>query len=395
MSSETIDLTIETFLPKVIKSDWLPLDGAPVPHLFHFKKYPPSEMPYYDSPDFTHLLHEEGLTKFELETLLQVSPPPSKLIDKYKDAIRTASPQILSFTLVPLSGNQVRFPTWVLDYWREIKRAMGYYQDWKKALAWLKAISQSKSMVEMTDQVMVGLSYFPWNGRKCTVHDMVSLLTNSWLSDFHIDYTLIKISNHYQHHSGSDISSHNAFLSVMDISAICGAYESHGLGGNSTRKHRQLLEVENKIITGHIKSAAGVLHIPGHWTSIVIEFNPPKIYFGDSLGKPMPTLQLTSFQRWICHMHCQAGGEFSFSDISTFPLPTSIQNDPNSCGLFALNSIGHKFLPEKFPLLKSDALSLACSRMEIALGLLQDDAVSDFHTTVFTIKLLMITDCRW
>jgi len=36
MTPETIDLTIEVFLPEDIKQDWMPVDGQSVPHLFQF-----------------------------------------------------------------------------------------------------------------------------------------------------------------------------------------------------------------------------------------------------------------------------------------------------------------------------------------------------------------------
>lgn len=179
MSSGTIDLTVETYFPKIIKMDWLPHDGLSVAHLFQFTRYPPLEMVYYDHSNLSPLLHNQELTNFEPKTLCQFGPPSNKLIDKYKDGIRGATSPIHSFTLVPLSGDQVRFPVWVLDYWREIKRAMGYRASWKQALVWLNGISQSNSMAEACGQVMAGLLCFPWNGGNCTVKDMAVILTNS------------------------------------------------------------------------------------------------------------------------------------------------------------------------------------------------------------------------
>jgi hypothetical protein len=299
-----------------------------------------------------------------------------QLSDSYKNAIKAASLPILSFTLVPTSGYPVRLPIWVLDYWREINRAMDYRRSWKSALDWLKGIYGPESMVEICDQVMAGLSYFPWNGGNCSVCGMVSLLTNSYLSDFHIDYTLTKISHHHRNHHGVKVSDRHVFLTVFDLDSIAAAYLGGIRNARAVDKRIQLLEVENKIISGQVDSVAGVLHLVNHWTSLVITFKPPRIYYGDSIGNSMPPNKASSFRRWVCHMLDRSGHGIPESDISIYPLPTAVQQDPFSCGLFALNAISHHYLPQNSPLLQSDVFSLAHCRLELALDLLQEGAVS-------------------
>ena len=382
MSSEIIDLTIEVFLPKEIKDHWIPLDGRSVPHLFQFTQYPPENMLYCEPPNLDQLLHEEGVTNFGFNTLLQLGPPPPKLSDRYRTAIRAvikaALPPIHSFTMIPISGHPVTFPIWVLDYWREIERPMGYRRDWKKVFEWLRRVSKSESMVGICDQVMAGLSCFPWNGGNCSVHDMALLLTESCLSDFHIDDTLKKISDQHIDHYGVTISNHYAFLTVVDVQSIVEGYEVSISNARATKKRGQFLDVENKIISGQVNCVMGVLHLPGHWTSFVITFNPPRILYGDSLRGSMPSNKAPSFRRWICHMLKRSGRLMPESDISIYPLPTGVQQDSISCGLFALNAIKHYCFPQNSPILPSNLLSLAHSRLELALSLLQEGAVSQF-----------------
>jgi len=381
MLSDIIDLTHEAPLPEDIRQDWLPLDGQSVPHLFQFTRYPPQNMVYSNYPDLSQLLHRERVTNFHPQNLLQLGPPPPQLSDHYRTAIRAAPFTIHSLTLVPTSGYPIRVPVWILDYWQEIRRAMGYQHDWKRVLVWLREVSESRSMVEICDQVMAGLSYFPWNGGNCSVHDMVSLLTDSWLSDFHIDYALTKISHHYHDCHGAEASNSHIFLSVSMLGLIATAYRGGVHHGRAADKTDQLLEVENKIICGHIKSAAGVLHLGNHWTSLVITFKPPRIFYGDSLANPMPPNKASAFQQWIFHMLSRSQHQVEISDICLFPLATTIQKDPNSCGLFALNAIGHHYLQQDSLLLQPDSLSVVQSRMEIALKLLHDGSVSLFFYT--------------
>jgi len=382
MSAEIIDLTIEPFLPEYIKHHWIPLDGQPVSHLFQFTRYPPQNMVYQEYHDFSQLLHEEGVTNFDPNTLLQLGPPSSELSDKYKAAIKATSSLILSFTLVSITGNAVKLPIWVLDYWREIDRPVGYWRSWKKILVWLRDISQSDSMVGICEQVMAGLSCFPWNGSNCAVHDMELLLTTSSLSDFHLHSTLTTIFQ-YHDEAGNRLSDHHTFLPYNDLISIITAYEKFHTGLTGM-KGSQLLEVENKIISGQIQSVAGVVYLPNHWTSIIFSFKPPRILYGDSLGSPLSDEKAVSFRQWMCHMLSRAGTQMPVDDISIYHLSTGVQRDSISCGLFALNSISCYYFPERFPTLQHGDLSLPQYRLELALDLLQKGSINHIlYRTMF------------
>jgi hypothetical protein len=207
---------------------------------------------------------------------------------------------------------------------------------------------------------------------------MEILLTGASLSDFHIDYMLEKIHDRYHSCYGVEVSNRHTFLTVYDLKSIAEAYE-HGVRGvHGTNKRKQLLEIENRITCGDIDGAAGVLHLPNHWVSLVITFRPPKILYGDSLGRPMPPRKASAFQRWISHILSRSGCEILWSKISIHPLPTTVQQDQISCGLFALNAVSHHYLQQDSPLLESDNLSLAHCRMEIALEILHEGGVSLF-----------------
>ena len=229
-------------------------------------------------------------------------------------------------------------------------------------------------MAEICDQVMAGLSCFPWNGSNCTVHDMELLLTDTSLSDFHIESTLTRISHHHDH-TGAEVSDHHTFLPTFDLDSIVDAYKRLQTGLLGV-KRAQLLEVENEIISGNIESVGGVLHLPNHWTSLVISFRPPRILYGDSLGSPMPSERVLPYKRWVSYMLSRVGTPMPVSDISVYPLATGVQTDSILCGLFALNSISHHYLPQGFPILQHGPLSLPQYRMELALELLQEGAVS-------------------
>ena len=143
MSSEVIDLTLDPILPEEIKEYWLPHDGESVPHLLYFRQYPPQHMQYHQHHNLTQLLHGEGVTDFNPNTLLTLGLPLVSLTESYQAAIKAVPHPIHSFTVVPISGHPVRLPAWALDYWREIRQARKYQYDWKKAIMWLREVSRS------------------------------------------------------------------------------------------------------------------------------------------------------------------------------------------------------------------------------------------------------------
>ena len=83
----------------------------------------------------------------------------------------------------------------------------------------------------------------------------------------------------------------------MDIDSIIKAHGTMVLSGNPGHKHRQFLEIEEKVTNGLVDSVAGGIHLPGHWTSLVIEFSPPKILYGESLRNPMPPEKAYAFKQ--------------------------------------------------------------------------------------------------
>ncbi|KAF9643805.1 hypothetical protein BDM02DRAFT_3219951 [Thelephora ganbajun] len=91
-------------------------------------------------------------------------------------------------------------------------------------------------------------------------------------------------------------------------------------------------------------------------------------------------------------MLSQSGHRIPQVDVSIYPLVTTIQKDPISCGLFALNAISHYYLQQNCPLLQPDILSLAHYQMEIGLELLQEGTTAG-NDTSFPFTLSNISPC--
>jgi hypothetical protein len=381
--ASSIDLTEDHggHIPPDIWKNWLPIQGKSVFHLLQFDQFPANKTHYLVPPDLTPMLHEADIPDFDYATLLQLGPPVIPSVSMaYQEAIRTAQHLVNSVTLTPspLLGEPVRLPVWVFDYWREIELAASYQVEWRAALEWLESYSKSPEATGFCQKLLMALSFFSWSGHNTSVKDITSLLSGSppksYLSDFHIDHTIKQISKHHQDLHGPKVSGRHIITTVGILGSIITFYGSGRAPpkmGNTLWEH--LAEIENRIVRGEVDSVGGVHHLPLHWVSVVFQFQEGYILYGDSLCQKIPTSHHKAFTRWVTHLYQRSGRNMDNNYIPVCPLPTGCQNDTASCGLFALNAIGHHYLGHS--LLSPDPTSVACRRMEIALDLIYENTV--------------------
>lgn len=128
------------------------------------------------------------------------------------------------------------------------------------------------------------------------------------------------------------------------------------------------MPVENQIVKGEVDGFCGVMHLPLHWVSVVIDFQQLKILYGDSLGGKLPKAECQAFERWMKQLIKHSTRFPVDGKITHGPLPTGHQPDFYSCGLFALNAISHHHL--NTPLLASDPIILVCRRLQITTDII-------------------------
>ncbi|KAF9791280.1 hypothetical protein BJ322DRAFT_1017812 [Thelephora terrestris] len=319
--SEPIDLTVEPrdLLPKVVTDEWLPKEEKSI--------------------FFELVLHQATVQHFDYVDLLKIPPPALPDISKaYQDAIKKSKPSILSVTLQLYQRDPITLPTWIFLYWVEIQRAVGIWQQWKIALRWVKEQSALPQASDLHHRLLLGLFHFSWSHGAAYTKDITPLLLNSsvesFLNSFHIDHGVGKIRADYWAQVGPDHAGRHVFATVDHFNAIINFY-----GPSPVKKDGYqwdiLMVVENQVVTGEVDVFCGVMHLPLHWVSVVIDFQQLKILYGDFLTGQMPKRQ---------HQACEC--TLVASLLST-PLPT-------------LN----------IPLLSPDPIILVCHQMEITLDII-------------------------
>ena len=138
---------------------------------------------------------------------------------------------------------------------------------------------------------MLGFSSLSWLHSTVYTGDITPLLSSSpvesYLSSLHIDYVIVQIKAQHGKTYGASITNHHIFATVNNFNAIICFY------GNLCAKKEgylwdALIVTENRIIMGEVDSLSGVMHLPLHWVSIVINFQQQQILYGDSLGQKIP-----------------------------------------------------------------------------------------------------------
>ena len=285
-----IDLTVDPrdLLPQIIKDELLPSEEGSVLYLFQtFNHYPPHLYQYILPSNFQSALHQDDVQDFNYKTLLTIGPPSSTILRAYQDGIKESPHPIYSITLRPCYSDPVRMPAWALVYWTEIGHVVCFQNQWKTALAWVQKQSVSPTAKELCNLILLGLSSISWSCISSYTCDIIPLFADSsresYLTSFHIDHIVSQTKVQYEKIHGSDITSHHIFATVDHFNAITQFY-----GGVHARKQGSvwdnLLVIENSVIMGEVDSLGGVMHLPEHWVSAVIDFQQQQILYGDSLG---------------------------------------------------------------------------------------------------------------
>ena len=169
----------------------------------------------------------------------------------------------------------------------------------------MQGYSATPPATELCQSLLLGLSSFSWSHGAAYTKDITPLLLDSsvesFLSSFHIDHMIGHIRTQHVEKYGVDYSNRHIFATADHINAIIEFYgPAHKKKGGYL--WRALMTIENKIVTGEVDSFGGIMHLPLHWVSIVIDFQHMKILFGDSLGHQIPKSNYQACKQWTSHL---------------------------------------------------------------------------------------------
>ncbi|THH17105.1 hypothetical protein EUX98_g9190 [Antrodiella citrinella] len=152
---------------------------------------------------------------------------------------------------------------------------------------------------------------------------------------------------------------------------------SYQLGKVATLIHDLGVSLRDKTVT----SIGGLLHVHGnHYTIFVVDVIGHFIGYGDSFRDEMPSEIRDALTWWVAE---SMGLDASTIETSWFrELPVTRQKDGFSCGVLALNALGHHFLSTEIPLIvPGERKAVAFERMKMLIAVF--DAYANYVSKVY------------
>ncbi|KAG0078786.1 hypothetical protein BGZ93_003344, partial [Podila epicladia] len=109
---------------------------------------------------------------------------------------------------------------------------------------------------------------------------------------------------------------------------------------------------KSKVKSGRVQKAFSVVHMPGHWGAIEVDFVKRIISFGDSLSYPVPNNTIEAVRDWI--QCCRGDMDQWSSHVEQFAVPRQPASS-GSCAVNAINAVEMSVNPrtERWTHLKS------------------------------------------
>ena len=183
-------------------------------------------------------------------------------------------------------------------------------------------------------------------GSGLSITDMATFLSEEWLSDTHLD-SMLTAAIHLRQDSLScmvphteivlsDFSSHILTSLLLVTSPITRSYLD--------KAPKSILKLGSIIsnTSMDIQIAAVSFSPPGHWASLLINFQAGTIGWGDLAGRAPPAGFEKRLKTWLAYFAPQN----QFSGIHA--LPCAHQFNGYSCGIIVVNTLKHHIFGDKF-----------------------------------------------
>jgi hypothetical protein len=273
------------------------------------------------------------------------------------------------------------YPFWVIAFWeRVMKEITPSRLKWQAARRFVE--QQSCDPSEPTRSVASHfqrlLSMFPWQGDVCgftdfsPIYTLAQFASRDWLCDTNINFALELVRRQIK--SNNFLAPFHDILQTYFVAKLRAVFESHNQRSDylSAGDCLQLRQVGQDVANGMLSIGMICFVHSNHWLALVIEGSSHTIFIGDSLGHEAPASLRHAVERWLA-AHTPIPFEWK-------PLACTRQQDQYSCGIFAVNAIGHHFLPDTYPLVLSRTSALDVARMQLGV------AVIDVHMHALSVS---------
>lgn len=276
--------------------------------------------------------------------------PPTHFVDGLRNFARQAmlngKLSILDWTC---KSSTTFFSFELIEFWSTLAKIIHAQQEWAAALRWLEQAIQNEPLDKEVREVHHILRTTPWNTElqilrsRVTFLEMVTFLSNGWLSSSQIDMALSSIATRQLQIAGGQERCHHLIGTTIlsELLSSSPLLHSKNLPHDTLLPDAYTLHAPRDLrhAGAHLAQHGEVVFIayspPGHWAAISIT-SKGTLEWADSLGRRTPSTLITGVQKWLRY-HLSS---YSFTLGNNFPC--SRQTDSYSCGIIALNAIRHR-----------------------------------------------------
>ncbi|KII84575.1 hypothetical protein PLICRDRAFT_167537 [Plicaturopsis crispa FD-325 SS-3] len=289
-----------------------------------------------------------------------------------------------------------RLPLWSLTVWKELQYRIRARSKWAKSDKWLNTESSSPDVKAALEQARSCFRFVPWQAeigslRGVYTTSLTSILSNSWLSDDHIDMMMADLARRV------DADPKLRATVMIAQTDFCRAVESAGTKRQYTKKQTPTLcRYEADIKKRKIRHLYFPVFVGGnHWIAGCIDFVEHRISY-DSLSRsnPPPAAFIKCLQNWL--RACFKGPFLAMGDA----LPHGDQRDVHSCGICTDNTIAHAALgdalwhPSRHALERANRFVALVKHITDPMQNVECNALSDLHTDVASNREISLTRAR-
>lgn len=337
--------------------------------------------PFHQAP-----LNQTGITiwsdsppqDIQVNLLLGCAVPQWETVKQLLSDVRRLEFAPRSINRVAIASSKVlpnHLPVWVLSFWDRLCEAYGTFLSWRKCLDWMdvpcgqRPANRHRVFMELGSLI----DQIRWSGhldgkrRDRCVGDIVALLSDGELDSGQINDLLELLEGQL-----TEVSGNQYLIAPSELSTLIRySYQNHRNLAYQKQKWQQ--SVEEELVQRHRSAVASIAWISvsgrGHWVPYAVSPVTSTIFYGDSLGLPIPEDLHDALQWWLCDLRGRLGEALNAPKLK--PITITYQTDGFSCGILATNSLLHHLLPQKFPLVRGDSSSLKTYRIERTVEILK------------------------
>ncbi|KAJ7606344.1 ribonuclease H-like domain-containing protein [Mycena polygramma] len=288
--------------------------------------------------------------------LAHIQVPYPSLIAKITAELRQQYLGGAESICIPWTGQKV--PIWSPELWSILQLTVKpNVEAWTKAIEWLMKLERQHP--REVRKALQSLAHLAWSGSiqldgigslpPSSGEDVDSLtvyLSRKWFSSRQIDQ-MMDVFLYEIRKARPELKIEG--MSVVITTEILAQYSKSPRDYDPKADHflqrfgRSLQSRPDLVGTFHVNE--------NHWVSTCMDLVDEAIEFGDPGGGEPDDVNVCDALEWFVRQHLPSPNTTAFE---TTALLCTQQRDTYNCGLHAPHAIGHKYLPDKYPLIGAD-----------------------------------------